>query len=371
MLYAGATVFAAVACIYLLFRRANAFSPDVTPPKRLRKWAVCFFAAMALGHLWWIPSDFVLLDNPMLSIFIAVVLDCLVLLPTVVGLLLSLLQDKHRPVWPSVVASTPLLLIVTISVFQQNTTLLPLFRVYFLLLVIAFMIYMVRGVRQYGRWLRENYADLEHKEVWQSLLLLTLTLLAFAFYDSGIMSKTYNIIVQLNDVVLVGLVLWRVETLSSLTIEPSEEEPADDSLQLPVTGADDPVGEKEPTQDQPSAQRRATVDVAQLLKQHCEDTQLYLQYDLTLSQLAAAIGTNRTYLGEHFSEEGITYNTYINRLRIQHFVSVYRESVSRGQRPTALSLAQQCGFKSYSTFGAAFKQIMGQTVTAWMKENND
>ena len=233
------------------------------------------------------------------------------------------------------------------------------------------MIYMVRGVRQYGRWLRENYADLEHKEVWQSLLLLTLTLLAFAFYDSGIMSKTYNIIVQLNDVVLVGLVLWRVETLSSLTIEPSEEEPADDSLQLPVTGADDPVGEKEPTQDQPSAQRRATVDVAQLLKQHCEDTQLYLQYDLTLSQLAAAIGTNRTYLGEHFSEEGITYNTYINRLRIQHFVSVYRESVSRGQRPTALSLAQQCGFKSYSTFGAAFKQIMGQTVTAWMKENND
>jgi len=34
-----------------------------------------------------------------------------------------------------------------------------------------------------------------------------------------------------------------------------------------------------------------------------------------------------------------------------------------------MSLVQQCGFKSYSTFGVAFKQFMGQTVTAWMKES--
>ena len=31
---------------------------------------------------------------------------------------------------------------------------------------------MVRALRQYGRWLRDNYADLEHKEVWQSFVVL-------------------------------------------------------------------------------------------------------------------------------------------------------------------------------------------------------
>ncbi len=34
----------------------------------------------------------------------------------------------------------------------------------------------VRALIQYGRWLRENYADLEHKEVWQSLLFLACVL---------------------------------------------------------------------------------------------------------------------------------------------------------------------------------------------------
>jgi hypothetical protein len=37
MLYAIVTVIAALACVYLLFRRGNAFAPDVIPPRRLRR----------------------------------------------------------------------------------------------------------------------------------------------------------------------------------------------------------------------------------------------------------------------------------------------------------------------------------------------
>jgi len=38
---------------------------------------------------------------------------------------------------------------------------------------------MVRALRLYGRWLRDNYADLEHKEVWQSFTVLGIFLLMF------------------------------------------------------------------------------------------------------------------------------------------------------------------------------------------------
>jgi len=34
---------------------------------------------------------------------------------------------------------------------------------------------------------------------------------------------------------------------------------------------------------------------------------------------------------------------------------------------TAQQLAHQSGFRSYSTFSAAFKQIMGKTATEWMR----
>ena len=38
MLYAGAAMMDAIACVYLLLRRGNAFASDVTPPLRLRRW---------------------------------------------------------------------------------------------------------------------------------------------------------------------------------------------------------------------------------------------------------------------------------------------------------------------------------------------
>ena len=108
-------------------------------------------------------------------------------------------------------------------------------------------------------------------------------------------------------------------------------------------------------------------NIGPLLKQHCEEPQLYLQHDISLSQLAQIIGTNRLYLSQHFSSQGTTYNAYINGLRIQHFISLYREATASHQLITAQQLAHQSGFRSYNTFSVAFKKIMGTTATEWMR----
>ena len=63
MLYAVVTVLAALGCVYLLFRRGNAFAADVTPPLRLRRWTAAFLAVIALGPRvvlagpWWFISE--------------------------------------------------------------------------------------------------------------------------------------------------------------------------------------------------------------------------------------------------------------------------------------------------------------------------
>ena len=102
------------------------------------------------------------------------------------------------------------------------------------------------------------------------------------------------------------------------------------------------------------------------MKQYCEESRLYLQYDISANTLAKKIGTNRVYLSRHFALQGTTYNAYINGLRIQHFINLYNEAVATHQPIVAKQLAYQSGFRSYSTFSAAFKQIMGMTVTEWM-----
>ena len=103
------------------------------------------------------------------------------------------------------------------------------------------------------------------------------------------------------------------------------------------------------------------------MEERCVVTRLYLQHDLTILQVAQAIGINRFYLSQYFSSHGTTYNAYINNLRINHFVSLYRETVQTNQSIVAQQLASDSGYRSYSTFSLAFKQRMGKSVTAWMR----
>jgi AraC-like DNA-binding protein len=112
-------------------------------------------------------------------------------------------------------------------------------------------------------------------------------------------------------------------------------------------------------------------NISLLLQRHCIDTQLYLQHDLTIHQLATAVGTNRYYLSQYFSRQGTTYNAYINELRIDHFISLYHHAVAAKEHFTVRSLAKNSGYRNYTTFSRSFNQRMGKNVTAWMQESSE
>ena len=357
MLYTTAAVLSLIASCYLLFRRANAIAPDITSPVRLRRWTAVFFAAMTLSHLWYLPSVFLSsVDDILLCISIGALLDCMIVYPLMIVVLLCMLQDRRRPLWPVAVMVSPLVVGIAVCIANQNDTLLPMLRIYILLLGIGLIIYMVRGVRRYGHWLRDNYADLEHKEVRKSFLVLAIMMLVLGIYASGVGGMAYEYAVQTLAIVLVCYLLWRVETLSDLSIPLSQD----------LSVAEPAITEAEDVEDNSLSQTNRE-NIGTLLQQHCMDTQLYLQYDLNISQLAKTIGVNRLYLTKYFSSQGTNYNAYINDLRIQHFVSLYHEAVASHRSFSAQQLAQESGFYTYRTFSEAFKRKMGHTVSAWIK----
>ena len=326
------------AALYLLLRRSNAIAPGVTPPLRLRLWAAALMVENVVSHIFWL----LYFSHPTVSGYILVCTqDVLLLIPIVAGFLLSMLQDRHRPVWPVVVALVPSIVLSALSIIRNNEAFMEWMRIYVVVVFALFMVYMSFSVRRYGRWLRDNYADLENKEVWQSfLILVVLILLSILYLFTSEQSKVLIYLLEYVCIAIMGLLLWRVETLQSL----SESTPKASAPQnLPV------------------------VDIASLLKKNCENKHLYLQHDLSLSQLALATGTNHYYLSQYFSQQGLTYNAYINGLRIGHFISLYRKAVAEGRVFTAQQLAFESGYRSYSTFSAAFKQRTGKSVTAWMR----
>ena len=373
ILYGISGVVPLLAALYLLLRPVNAIAPGTTPPVRLRRWTAAFFAFTALSHLWWLL--FLIYSNNMDSLCYQLIIltDTMLLLTTIAGTMLSMLQDRRRPMWPVLVAMLPFVALFGLYFAFPSDLLKLTIMAYLMLLSVAFAVYMVFAIRRYDRWLNDNYADLENKRVWLCQVVAFLCMLVFVLYE---VSEDMVLIFCLHivDLVLVGLLVWRVETLPQLdalavkTYTPSapdrlvSAEPAE-STYVPETM---PIMATQP--EQPSADP-ISIDVdqmEQLLKEHCEATRLYLEKDLTLQMLAQVVGTNRSYLSQYFSRKGVTYNTYINSLRINHFISRCRELSAAGQDIPIQQLALESGFGSYRTFSRAFLQRTGKSVTAWI-----
>ena len=351
IVYGAVAMLALAAAGYLLLRRGNAFAPDITPPVRVRRWTAAFMAVGGLGHFYYLPIAYLSSDTAIRQgLFVASALDFLTFFPLAIIVMLTMLQDRRRPLWPVGVAMVPPTLGVAWSLISGSDAPLPAIDAYLALLGIALATYLLRALRQYGRWLRDNYADLEHKEVWQTFAVMAAILCMLGYYTFGSIGTAYEYIVQLGGAALICFLLWRVETLSDLS-----------HLQALYAADEDAAFAEDDERSDVNA------DFEALLQRHCIDKRLYLQHDLSAVDLALAVGTNRTYLSRYFKRHGLTYNAYINGLRIDHFVSLYHETVAAGRDVTLQQLAKDSGYRSYSTFSLAFRQRMGQSVTAWTK----
>jgi hypothetical protein len=223
ILYDMAGCLALLAAVYLLFRRRNAIAPGVRSSRRLRRWTAAFMAAVVASHVWWalLGTQF-LADDRLVRNVIAISLDYLTFVPLMVCVLVRMLQDRRRLLWPLIPLFVPIAVLAMVCIETRDESFLSVVEYYLAFLAVTFIIYYVWAVRQYGRWLLDNYADLERKEVWQSLLLLAFILFVHMAYTNNEGSLFMEYLAQVNTIVIIGFLVWRVETLQELESEESE-----------------------------------------------------------------------------------------------------------------------------------------------------
>lgn len=222
MLYGMAGFFALLACLYLLFRRGNAFvGEEIKSSLRLRRWTAALMAVMAASHVWWyVIGVYWLADDWVVRTITVIMLDHATLVPLVMGVLLAMLQDRRRPLWPWLVVQAPVVADGLVGIAQRDMFCgFELPHYWQLGVAVAFVVYYIFALRQYGRWLLNNYADLERKEVWQSLVFAIVLLLAYAIYTSNAGELMREYLSQVITIVIIAFLLWRVETLQELETE--------------------------------------------------------------------------------------------------------------------------------------------------------
>ena len=221
MLYGMAGFFAMLACVYLLLRRGNAFAEDVRSSCVLRRWTAAFMAAIVASHVWWyVLGTCFLTDDRLVRNITTIMLDHVTLVPLTMAVLLAMLQDRRRPLWPWLLAQAPEVLAAALGIAGRSEFWGYQVVHYWQLGVIAvFVVYYIIALRQYGRWLLDNYADLEHKEVWQSMVFIIVLLAVYMVYTSNAGELVREYLSQIITLVIIAFLLWRVETLQELDNE--------------------------------------------------------------------------------------------------------------------------------------------------------
>jgi AraC-like DNA-binding protein len=93
---------------------------------------------------------------------------------------------------------------------------------------------------------------------------------------------------------------------------------------------------------------------------------LFKNSDLSLSDLAERMGVHPNYLSQVINErEGMTFQEYLNTLRVEEFKSLAGKAYL--QHYTLLALAFECGFNSKSSFNRYVKKVTGLSPSDYLK----
>ena len=96
------------------------------------------------------------------------------------------------------------------------------------------------------------------------------------------------------------------------------------------------------------------------------EEKVYLNPRLSLSDLAQAIGTNKSYLSEFLNSQGTSFYDYINEYRIAEACRIL-DSAKTGERISIANVAARSGFNSISSFNRYFYKIKEMSPTVYLR----
>ena len=112
----------------------------------------------------------------------------------------------------------------------------------------------------------------------------------------------------------------------------------------------------------------ASQDLLDRLETLMKEEQPYLNPTLSLSDIAATLQTNRTYVSTLInSVYGINFSVYVSRYRIEHAKHILADSAYSNDHEAVLAAIYKSGFSSENTFYRQFRQLTGTTPISFRR----
>lgn len=212
---------------------------------------------------------------------------------------------------------------------------------------LTFLYFSIRHYQKYRAWLDENYSDTEKiKFDWLRNFLYIFT---FVLILGGLFDFTNSFIFHLSYIqffyfeIVLALVTYYLAIAGYLRSK---------AIELSFT-------EKEAEEIEKRKTLLPDKELAKLkdrLNYLMEKNQVYLEPNLTLTDLSRQLGVNSAVLSFAINNGfGKNFNDFINEFRINQV----KEKLKIADDSTLLVVAFDCGFNSKATFNRAFKKFTG------------
>ena len=226
------------------------------------------------------------------------------------------------------------------------------------LMSLVTIIYVVIFSITYRKFISSNYSYRENIDVsWVVISCIvyfsTLFFFIFAFEETTWLSESmYD---------LFSIVLW---TFLFLFARRHRVMRIFKQKEKPETAVTDELHGPEPVEeDQPQSYRDDII--TDKLTRLMEVNKVYLNPKVSLSEVALAIGSNKTYLSDYFNNSlNTTFYDYINRYRIAEACRIIDAMPSEGRKPMS-AVAEVSGFNSLSTFNRYFVKVKGMSPKSY------
>ncbi|GEM_PF-3571724 len=278
-------------------------------------------------------------DNQQYTSHLSLLVDFALCAPTSMQMVYSITnrsETRYFLLLPNVIIG---ILSVALYIILENVMVVYVAVVYWDAMILFFLFIFIKQTKSYREYVLSEYSDLTNRDVlWLIHAVWFVAFYGFLYVASRLLHSTY--------ILMFAYVLtWIVMAYFVYYIE--NLKPISEALRNDISASEKEI---------PTAEL-AGLDL--LLRTECEEKMLFLQTDLTIANLADAIGSNRTYLWKHLSQKGLNFNTYINSLRIKYAKNLLQKTPNL----TTKELAKSCGFGSESAFRRVFVDLCGCSIS--------
>lgn len=266
---------------------------------------------------------------------------------------MACLQQKvNHLIFQPAILFLPTVITIWYAIAPQEW-LLQVFLIVFLVEVAIIVCYYIILYRAFVRDIKKNYSSFSISMIrglwaqWIASLFSVVVFLINVSQDTAL----WGIVNIFANIFSIAVVIYTSEHLMPLP-QASETE---DSIE----GYDEQENQEE-------LEEHYIIDMVKALSEKCEQTLLFCNPELSLQDLAVAVGTNRTYLSKWFADNDTTFYHYINKLRVD-----YAAQQLLTTDDSVKKIQCNAGFASKTTFRKYFLDYFGCSPSEYRKCANE